>query len=235
MSMIMSPVDAIAELFASEGAADYLGEPVTVAAHLLQAGALAAGGGRTARARRGGAAARRRPPARRRRPGGRDRAERARADGRDRQQPRRPRRGMARAVVPRVGHRAGPAARRGEAVPVRDRAVVLRAAVGGVGLHAVGAGRPDDRRGGARVRARAARRRRDRRPPLGRPGQGPVRRRAGLRSLPSPAGVPAHAAYAEAGRPPLFRSVRVAADLVPLPPTRKSRSHPVSACWTCSV
>jgi len=41
MSMIMSPVDAIAELFASEGAADYLGEPVTVAAHLLQAGALA--------------------------------------------------------------------------------------------------------------------------------------------------------------------------------------------------
>jgi gamma-butyrobetaine dioxygenase len=41
MSMIMSPVDAVAELFASEGAADYLGEPVTVAAHLLQAGALA--------------------------------------------------------------------------------------------------------------------------------------------------------------------------------------------------
>jgi gamma-butyrobetaine dioxygenase len=41
MSMIISPVDAIAELFASEGAADYLGEPVTVAAHLLQAGALA--------------------------------------------------------------------------------------------------------------------------------------------------------------------------------------------------
>ena len=39
MSMIMSPVDAIAELFGSEGAADYLGEPVTVAAHLLQAGA----------------------------------------------------------------------------------------------------------------------------------------------------------------------------------------------------
>jgi len=41
MSMIMSPVDAIAELFASKGAADYLGEPVTVAAHLLQAGARA--------------------------------------------------------------------------------------------------------------------------------------------------------------------------------------------------
>ena len=41
MSKIMSPVDAIAELFASEGAADYLGEPVTVAAHLLQAGARA--------------------------------------------------------------------------------------------------------------------------------------------------------------------------------------------------
>jgi phosphonate degradation associated HDIG domain protein len=41
MSTIMSPVDAIAELFASAGAAEYLGEPVTVAAHLLQAGALA--------------------------------------------------------------------------------------------------------------------------------------------------------------------------------------------------
>jgi gamma-butyrobetaine dioxygenase len=37
----MSPVHEIAELFASEGAADYLGEPVTVAVHLLQSGALA--------------------------------------------------------------------------------------------------------------------------------------------------------------------------------------------------
>jgi gamma-butyrobetaine dioxygenase len=45
MSKIMSPVDAIAELFASEGAADYLGEPVTVAEHLLQAGALAQAAG----------------------------------------------------------------------------------------------------------------------------------------------------------------------------------------------
>jgi gamma-butyrobetaine dioxygenase len=41
MSTIMSPVGRLAELFASEGAADYLGEPVTVAQHLLQAGALA--------------------------------------------------------------------------------------------------------------------------------------------------------------------------------------------------
>ena len=45
MSMIMSPVDEIAELFASQGAADYLGEPVTVAAHLLQAGASAQAAG----------------------------------------------------------------------------------------------------------------------------------------------------------------------------------------------
>jgi gamma-butyrobetaine dioxygenase len=45
MPTIMSPVDAIAELFASAGAADYLGEPVTVATHLLQAGALALAGG----------------------------------------------------------------------------------------------------------------------------------------------------------------------------------------------
>jgi phosphonate degradation associated HDIG domain protein len=35
------PVDFIAELFAGEGAADYLGEPVTQAQHMLQAGALA--------------------------------------------------------------------------------------------------------------------------------------------------------------------------------------------------
>jgi gamma-butyrobetaine dioxygenase len=41
MSTIMSPVDRIAELFSSDGAADYLGEPVTVAQHLLRAGALA--------------------------------------------------------------------------------------------------------------------------------------------------------------------------------------------------
>jgi phosphonate degradation associated HDIG domain protein len=45
MSMIMSPVDAIAELFTSAGAADYLGEPVTVAEHLLQAGARAQAAG----------------------------------------------------------------------------------------------------------------------------------------------------------------------------------------------
>ncbi len=45
MPTIMSPVDAIAELFASAGAADYLGEPVTVAAHMLQAGALAEAAG----------------------------------------------------------------------------------------------------------------------------------------------------------------------------------------------
>lgn len=35
------PAETIAELFASEGAADYLGEPVTQAAHMLQAAVLA--------------------------------------------------------------------------------------------------------------------------------------------------------------------------------------------------
>jgi gamma-butyrobetaine dioxygenase len=45
MSMILSPVGRLAGLFASEGAADYLGEPVTVAQHLLQAGALASRAG----------------------------------------------------------------------------------------------------------------------------------------------------------------------------------------------
>jgi gamma-butyrobetaine dioxygenase len=36
-----SPVEIIADLFVSEGAADYLGEAVTQAAHMLQAAALA--------------------------------------------------------------------------------------------------------------------------------------------------------------------------------------------------
>jgi gamma-butyrobetaine dioxygenase len=45
MSTMISPLDRLAELFASEGAADYLGEPVTVAQHLLQAGALARAAG----------------------------------------------------------------------------------------------------------------------------------------------------------------------------------------------
>jgi gamma-butyrobetaine dioxygenase len=40
--MTLSPVDRIAGLFSSAGAGDYLGEPVTVAQHLLQAAALAA-------------------------------------------------------------------------------------------------------------------------------------------------------------------------------------------------
>jgi gamma-butyrobetaine dioxygenase len=39
---MMTPVRRLAELFDSEGAGDYLGEPVTVAQHLLQAAALAA-------------------------------------------------------------------------------------------------------------------------------------------------------------------------------------------------
>jgi gamma-butyrobetaine dioxygenase len=43
--MILASVEAIAELFGSVGAQDYLGEPVTLAAHLLQAGALAEAAG----------------------------------------------------------------------------------------------------------------------------------------------------------------------------------------------
>jgi gamma-butyrobetaine dioxygenase len=41
MATMMSPADRIAELFASAGASDYLGEAISVGAHLLQAGALA--------------------------------------------------------------------------------------------------------------------------------------------------------------------------------------------------
>lgn len=43
--MTPAPADVLAGLFASAGARDYLGEPVSVAAHLLQAGALAEAAG----------------------------------------------------------------------------------------------------------------------------------------------------------------------------------------------
>jgi gamma-butyrobetaine dioxygenase len=43
--MIIAPADAIAELLATAGARDYLGEPVTVRSHLLQSGALAEAAG----------------------------------------------------------------------------------------------------------------------------------------------------------------------------------------------
>ena len=39
------PIQMIADLFAGEGASDYLGEPVTQASHMLQAAALAEGAG----------------------------------------------------------------------------------------------------------------------------------------------------------------------------------------------
>jgi gamma-butyrobetaine dioxygenase len=42
---VNAPADVLAELFASQGARDYLGEPVSVAAHLLQAAALASAAG----------------------------------------------------------------------------------------------------------------------------------------------------------------------------------------------
>src|SRR5580704_1960106 len=45
MSRTKSPVERIAELFAAGGADEYLGEPITVGAHLLQAGALAEAAG----------------------------------------------------------------------------------------------------------------------------------------------------------------------------------------------
>lgn len=45
MPTIMSPLDLIAELLGSAGAGDYLGESVTIAEHLYQAGALAEAAG----------------------------------------------------------------------------------------------------------------------------------------------------------------------------------------------
>jgi gamma-butyrobetaine dioxygenase len=41
----MTGVEAIAELFAGPGAADYMGEPVTIGSHMRQAGALAEAAG----------------------------------------------------------------------------------------------------------------------------------------------------------------------------------------------
>ena len=45
MSMILPPVARLEALFSSAGAADYLGEPVTVEAHMTQAAALAEAAG----------------------------------------------------------------------------------------------------------------------------------------------------------------------------------------------
>jgi gamma-butyrobetaine dioxygenase len=42
---MMTGVEAIAELFAGPGAADYMGEPVTIGSHMRQAGALAEAAG----------------------------------------------------------------------------------------------------------------------------------------------------------------------------------------------
>jgi gamma-butyrobetaine dioxygenase len=42
---VTSPIDRIAELFAGEGVRDYLGEEVSIAAHMLQAGVLAENAG----------------------------------------------------------------------------------------------------------------------------------------------------------------------------------------------
>jgi len=42
---VISPIDRIAELFAGEGLRSYLGEQVSIAVHMLQAGALAEHGG----------------------------------------------------------------------------------------------------------------------------------------------------------------------------------------------
>jgi gamma-butyrobetaine dioxygenase len=41
----MTAVETIGELFAGPGARDYLGEPVTIGEHMLQAGALAEAAG----------------------------------------------------------------------------------------------------------------------------------------------------------------------------------------------
>jgi len=41
----MTPAEVIGELFAGPGARDYLGEPVTIGTHMLQAGALAEAAG----------------------------------------------------------------------------------------------------------------------------------------------------------------------------------------------
>ena len=57
----MTAVETIGELFAGPGARDYLGEPVTIGEHLLQAAALAEAAGADAAAGGGGPAARHRP------------------------------------------------------------------------------------------------------------------------------------------------------------------------------
>ena len=128
-------VRVLAEKFASEGAAEYLGEPVTQAAHMLQAAMLAerdhAGNALIAAAllhdvgHFAGTMT------------GHELMEGT--DNRHSEAGAR----VAGPVVRPGGHRAGPAARRGEAVPVRDRAGLYGRAVARLGLHAGRAGRAD--------------------------------------------------------------------------------------------
>ena len=129
-------------------------------------------GRRAGRPRRGRAAPRRRaPPRRRHRPGARGR-----------------RRPLAGPVVRRGRHRAGPAPRRGQALPRGDRAGLPGSALAGVGRDAPPPGRADGRRRGDRLRPRPARPGGGRAPPVGRPGQGPGRRRPSARHVPRAAG-----------------------------------------------
>ena len=193
MSMIMSPVDAIAELFASAGAADYLGEPVTVATHLLQAGAQAQAAGappalvaaallhdvghlRGADARAGEI----------------ELSGRELMAGTDNNHGDRGAQWLSSQWFPvsvTEPVRLHVAAKR--YLCATEPSYFGQLSEASVYTLSVQGGPMTDARG-AGVRARAARRRRDRRPPLGRPGQGPVGRRAGLRSLPPAARVPAH-------------------------------------------
>src|ERR1700749_2133783 len=121
-------------MFAGEGAQDYLGEPVSVAVHMRQAGALAEAAGappeQVAAGRLDDVGA---IPGGTRRGGG----------------------GLAGPVVRPGGDRTGPAARGGQAVPVRSGAGLLRQAVAGLGVHAVGPGWADGRGRGGGVRGAA--------------------------------------------------------------------------------
>ena len=95
----MTAEETIGELFAGPGARDYLGEPVPIGEHMLQAGALAEAAGAEEPAGGRGPAARHRPSARR---------------GRGRGPARRVRRTVAEPVVRRGGDPAGAPARGGE-------------------------------------------------------------------------------------------------------------------------
>ncbi|WP_392757837.1 TauD/TfdA family dioxygenase [Streptomyces sp. LN590] len=207
-------LEPLAQLFAGPGSAEYLGESVSMAEHMLQAGARAEADGAPPHLVAGallhdvGHL--------------RGRRDRPRTDVRHRQpaQPLGSR--PAGPLVRARSHRAGAPARGRQTLPVRCGTRVPQPVVGGVAVHAARSGRRDVPGTGGAVRRPAGRGRRGRRPPLGRGGEGSGRTHPPVRALPSVAHRTA-AGLGHRSRPPVPSRVTQ-------PAARRCRPVPCGGC-----